>query len=128
MSNTNNAVLASLGINSGPFQVAIASAAVAGTQAAGTPIRGTAVRVLNGGTGASMVLPSMLSNEDFDDFIFVINDTATTVLVFCALGETMNGSTNGSLSIAAGATGIFISRQQIDYPYAAPDWRGVALT
>jgi hypothetical protein len=88
---------------------------------------GTCNQVLNGGASASVVLPNMITNEDFGTFCFVINDTATTVLVFCA-GRTMNGSSNGSLSVAAGATGIFVPRNQIPFSPSPPDWRGVVMT
>jgi hypothetical protein len=98
------------------------------TQAGATPIRGAIVRVTGGISNSSLVLPSMLTN-DAPDMIFVVNRMATNAcVVFCALGESLNGATNGSLSIAALGFGLFLFKKRGDSPVVVPDWRAAAFT
>ena len=76
-------------------------------QAGAWPIKGEAARVTVASAGSSMLLKSVLSG-DASPMTFIINDSGQAVSVFPALGEQNNGSTNGSLSIPAGQSGVFV--------------------
>jgi hypothetical protein len=98
---------------------------VGGGQAgAGPTLRGQAHRftqVLNAGDSA--VLPSLADREEIGArMIWVVNDGANALSVYCAVNDTMNGVLNGSLSIPAGGFGVFL---KID---ATLDWRAAAFT
>jgi len=78
------------------------------------------VRVLS--TGDSACLPSLAQRDESARMIWVVNDSSNSMNVFAFVGDTMNGSLNGSLAVAAGAVGMFL---KVD---ATLDWRGHVLT
>jgi hypothetical protein len=83
-------------------------AAAPTTQALGAPIRASAHRVTaNGTANASATLKSLLSNEA-PGMVWLINDGAQTVAVFCAAGEKMNGVANASFAVTAGNAAVFV--------------------
>jgi hypothetical protein len=106
MSTTNNAVLKALRISGETMDVLVAGAASA--QGTATKINSLLTRCTKSVASGSFVLPSLLSQEVFQRPYWVVNDTAGAILVYCALGETMNGSANANLSIAAGDSAVFI--------------------
>src|ERR1700733_871700 len=132
MTSTVNAVLQALGK---PIMAIVNDSVVANsstTQAGATPLRSAVNRVVKGGSNFSCVLPNMIT-EEAADMVFVVNVSGSTILVYCALGDTMNGSTNGSLSIATGGFGMFLQKKRTDtnpggVGYVAPDWRAQAYT
>jgi hypothetical protein len=86
-------------------------------------IRGQAhrfVQVLNANDPA--VLPSLADREETARMVWVVNDGANALSVYCALNDTMNGAANGSLSIPAGGFGVFL---KVD---STLDWRGATFT
>ena len=81
------------------------TAAAAGTQVAATPIMQMVSRfTIVGAIGASGVLPPALPGAEFT----VINAAATNSMsVFAAASQYMNGTLNGSVSVAAGKVANF---------------------
>lgn len=111
MSVANDALLLTLGQNQFPVYDGLGSLVT--TQAGATRLTGAVNRAVGSAAGVivangAFVLPSMLSLEADSSMVFVVNDTSQTIKVFCAAGETLNGSSNGSLSIGTGTSGIFI--------------------
>lgn len=123
MSTTNAALLAAL---TGPWPLAVNDALAAyagGGQFLATPLRGGANRItLATAVGASLILPNLASEDEGAALVFVVNDGANSVNVFCAAGGTLNGSSNASLAIAAGGFAIFLKVA------ATLDWRAAAFT
>jgi hypothetical protein len=97
---------------------------VGGGQAGAAPtLRGQAhrfVQALNANDSA--VLPSLADREETARMVWVVNDGANALSIYCALNDTMNGAANGSLSIPAGGFGVFL---KVD---ATLDWRAAAFT
>jgi hypothetical protein len=137
-SNTNNALLSAL---RGPWPMFLLDGIFVGagqtSQAAATQVlRSGANRVLSCVSGGAVLLPSMLNMDEGPDVVFVINDSANALLVFCAPGETMNGSLNGSQSIAAGGFGVFLVKapnvsyqmQSVQTVSSVYDWRAAVGT
>jgi hypothetical protein len=89
-------------------KVASGTSGAAGTQANATPIRSNFTRFTGAANAATntAVLPPLLSGRGF--ISFVINDAPNPIQVFCAPGENLQGSANGSLSIPAGQSAVFI--------------------
>ena len=56
--------------------------------------------------------------------VWVVNDGVNALSVYCAVGDTLNGTLNGSLSIASGACGIFI---KVDNG-VTQDWRAGVIS
>lgn len=109
MSLTNTAALKAL-TQSGPYAINGALAAyAAGGQSGATPLRGAANRAtLATATNASFVLPS-INTEDADALtVWLINDSANAVQVFCAPNDSLNGTQNGSLTVAVGTFAVFV--------------------
>jgi hypothetical protein len=73
--------------------------------------------------GDSAVLPSLAGHEAMQGMVIVINDGTNAMSVYCWPNDTLNGTLNGSLSIASGACGIFI---KVD-TRSLLDWRGTVL-
>lgn len=107
-------------------------AAAAGTQAGAPQIASAFTRVTQSSTpataGSSLVLPNLISNEAGGDFYVVANQSGATIAVFCALGDTLNNSANGSLTIADNGFGVFVKEFSESYSYVAPDWAAAAFT
>lgn len=97
-------------------------------QAGAWPIRAALSVVVKGGANNSLVLPALLNNDAGSGMYVVVNKTATTAKVFCALGDTMNTVLNDSLTIAAGGCGVFVKKKRTSFPYTAPDWSAAAFT
>src|SRR5260221_12949088 len=74
-------------------------------QAAAHPVRGETVRVTAASANSSMRMKSIVTGEAAP-ITFVINDSAFTIVVFCEVGEKLNGTLNSSLSIPTGQSGI----------------------
>ena len=124
MSNTTTAMLKSLQAQRPSVVVDNLQAQIGGGQQA-IPLRDGAHRFLFvRNPGDSAVLPSLLGKEAMSSSIIVINDGSNSMSVYAWPGDTLNGTLNGSLSIASGACGIFI---KVDTG-SLLDWRGVALT
>ena len=107
MSTANDALLVALGQEG--IQVYDCLGAPNTAQATATKCIGQANRFTTSvaGGSAAAVLPSVVSNEA-QFMVFVINDTPNTIKVFPFTGENNNGAGNGTLSIPAGQSGIFI--------------------
>jgi hypothetical protein len=137
-SNTNNGLLSAL---RGPWPLFLLDGIFIG---AGQTSQATAQAVLRSGAnriqvcpaGGAVLLPSMANGDEAADIVFVVNDGANAVLVFCDPGETMNGTLNGSLSVAAGAFGVFLARspnimfqmQSVPAITSTYDWRAAVIT
>src|SRR5271168_370538 len=86
------------------------------------------------GAAAACVLPALINYDQGSDFVFVINDSGNTVAVFAAPGDTMQGTLNGSLTIAVGGSGFFVRVPPIylnppaGFGLTATQWRAAALT
>jgi uncharacterized NAD(P)/FAD-binding protein YdhS len=101
----------------------------ASTQATATPISAEAVRVTKSVANGSLSLKSVLG-VDAPPMVFVINDSANTIVVYCApanngVNEKHNGTNNANLSVAAGASAVFV---RADQSGGGPDWRSAAIT
>jgi len=123
MSTTNAALLAAL---IAPWPLAVndgLTATAAGGQSLGWPLVGGANRVIiAANAGDSLVLPSLSGEAEGGGMVFVVNDAANAVSVYCGLGDTLNGTLNSSLSVASGGFGIFVKVA------ANFDWRAAAFT
>ena len=138
-SNTNNGIMAALSKHSS-FPVSLLDNLFIGSgqtaqATAQVVLRSGANRITSSVSSGACLLPSMANLDEGNALIFVINDSANAVAVFCDPGETMNGSSNGSLSIASGGFGVFMFRpdnsmlpQQSILAHAAADWRAAAFT
>lgn len=94
------------------------------TQAGAHPVRCEGVRVTSAFANSSMILREGDAGTAAP-LSFIVNDSAQAVVVFCAAGETLNGATNGSLSIPASSAGYFI---RVDRTRGGPDWRAGVIT
>jgi hypothetical protein len=74
--------------------------------------------------GDSAVLPSLAGHEALVGMVIVVNDGTNAMSVWCWPGDTLNGVTNGSISVPAGSVGIFL---KVDTG-VIQDWRGVSLS
>lgn len=84
------------------------------------------MRVTKSVASGSMIMPSITTGEA-DAFNVVINDSGQTILVYCALGEAMDGSTNGNRSLATGTVGVFFRVRESETAAGGPDWRSNAI-
>lgn len=125
MSTANTALLFNLGLLAFPVTDDLAST-VASAQSAAPCLIGELCRVTSASANGSFVLPSLL-NLTAPPLVFVVNDSANTIKVFCAVGETLNGSSNSSLSIGAGTSGIFVSVPNSKGASNVPDWRAANI-
>lgn len=131
MSVANNALLYNLGLLGTPVddnQVAAAGITCASTPNArqvGAVIRSELTRFTRATdpTNNAALLKS-ISTGEAAALTFVINDAPNPIQVFCASGEKLNGSTNGSLSIPAGQSGIFV---RVPNNLGGADWRASAI-
>jgi hypothetical protein len=128
MSNVNMAFLYFASLGPGRF-VDNRAPGPASNQTTATPLlspttRVTVATVANG----SFVLPSIGGGGVgvWADRVLV-NDSGQPVIVYCAVGENLNGTANGSLTIPAGQTGYFMPVLPNVVP-GALDWRSVAMS
>jgi hypothetical protein len=125
MSLANQSLLNSLGITGFPLSDDDIFLPNLTTQAGAHPVRGESVRVTAASLNSSMVMRSVLSG-DAPPLGFVTNDSGQTIVVFAAVGEQLNGVTNGSLSIPAGQSGIFV-RVPNNLAGSSSGWRAAAI-
>jgi hypothetical protein len=124
MSTTNNAILKALrtfGYSENVLQGGAASA-----QGTATKINNLLTRVNASVASGSFVLPSLLSQEATTRPYYVVNDTAGTILVYPALGETMAGSANASQSITTGISAVFFPVHET--ASGNNDWRPATIS
>src|SRR5258708_34961232 len=107
---TSDALLEALAADGWPVGDEVFIGGAGGTtQAAGLPFKSAAHRVTaNGTASAAMTLKSLLSNEA-PGLVWLINDSANTIAVFCFAGEKMNGVANASFAVTAGNSAIFVA-------------------
>jgi hypothetical protein len=112
VSVANTALLYNLGLEG--FLVADdLTAGASGARATAPRLPSQLNRCISGPANGAFVLPSILSAEAAW-LVFLINDSAQTIVVGAAPGETVNGVTTtgnlgaGVLSIPAGQGGIFV--------------------
>lgn len=120
MSTTNTALMGHLG-RMGFTVDDDKSAGTASSQSGANALLSAASRVTVAAANGSLVLKSILS-EEAPPIVFVLNDSGQTIKVYAAPNDNMNGSANGSLSIADGGFGFF-SRVK-----STTDWRSGAIT
>jgi hypothetical protein len=101
----NDSILYQLGLQA--FPVTDGVVLLTTGQAAAVPCIGDLIRVVKSVSNGSLILKSRLTGEA-PGLVFVLNDSASTIVVFCWQGENMSGSLNGSLSIPSGQGGIFV--------------------
>jgi hypothetical protein len=105
MSVANDSLLYNLALQG--FPCTDDQSAMNTTQVLGTPVIGDLFRVIKSATNGSLMLKSSISNEA-SPLIFVVNDSPNTIVVFPFVGESQGGSTNASLSIPTGQSGVFV--------------------
>jgi hypothetical protein len=103
MSVANDALLYNLGIDAFP----VTDDQVAGSASVGTSIIGAVFRVISSVASGVVQLKSSVSNEA-QPLVFVINDSANTIVLKPFTGESLGGVTNGTLNIPAGQSAIAI--------------------
>ena len=123
MSTVNDALRAQLAFQA-PANEAWPNSGATSTQTAATPVNGRVVRVpgtapTNGTANSSMILKPLADVGQTP--IWVINDSAVTIQVYPAVGETQNGVANAALAIAAGRAGVFVAS------LSAADWRSAVI-
>src|SRR5689334_6044377 len=91
---------------------------VTATQTGAPVLPGAKNRITAGASTQSFCLEAITTGEAGQDIVWVINDGPNQANIYPAVGEKMNGTTNATQTIAAGATGIFV---RIRNPN--PDWR-----
>lgn len=106
MSTANDALLYNLGLLGFPVTDDVLIAAGT-TQAGASPLIGDLIRVTSSIANGALVLKSSVSQEA-PPLLFVVNDSAQTIKVFCFAGENLNGTLNSSLSISSGQSAIFV--------------------
>ncbi len=84
--------------------VATALSAAGTTQATGTTIAAGFSEFTTVASGAGATLPTAGAQPMFG----VLNSGANVLTVYCAVGEVMNGTTNGSVQIAPGRSALFL--------------------
>lgn len=124
MSTTNDAILYAI---STVFRFGHIDEVVTGSasQAGAAPLLSAISRVKKSVANGGLVLKSV-GTQDAPPIAIVINDSPNTVNVYCASGEHCNGTSNSSLAVASGATGVFFP-----VPNAKGgtiDWRGAVIS
>src|SRR5262249_4978916 len=97
----------------------------ASTQVGAYAVKGSAIRITKATANSSLILREGDAGTA-SKFAFVINDAANAVVVFSALSEKHNGSTNGSLTIPAGQSGFCLRTERTDA--IGQDWRSNLLS
>jgi hypothetical protein len=128
MSVTNFAVLFVVGGNlQGSFTTELVPGPAA-TQNTATRINSPLSRVLKSVSTGSLILPSILNGEA-NEMMVVVNDSPNTINVYPAVGEKTNGSLNTAVSVATGASGVFVPvlNSANNYP-STLDWRTAVIS
>lgn len=84
--------------------VGTALSAAGTTQATGTTISAGFSEFSTVASGAGATLPTAGAQPMYG----VLNTGANVLTVYCAVGEVMNGTTNGSVQIAPGRSALFL--------------------
>lgn len=115
----NTDILLDIGTIPFPAQQEVFANASATSQATALPLIGPVTRVLSANANQAFVLPQTQpgGSGSPSPIYFLVNDSAASVNVFCAVAATGNiaesmtvaGTTtaNGSMAVPAGQTGIF---------------------
>jgi hypothetical protein len=117
-------LLALLRIGIGEDHIVLPNTAI-NTQAGAYPVRSACVRVTSAPLNASMILDAGDAGTA-QSWTFVINDSSNAVKVFGAAGEKHGGVTNGSTSVPAGQTGLFIRTTRDSA--VGQDWRSSLIS
>ena len=133
---TNDALLEILSEDAWPIGDEIFIGAGASTaQAGGVPVKGCCHRVTKNGTANGSLVMKSITSVDAPSMVWIINDDATNaVKVFCAAGDNMNGSANGSLTVGAASAAVFarvpaqIKRKGGSSGGGSLDWRSAVIT
>ena len=105
---TNDALLEILSEDGWPVSDEIFIAAGAGTtQAAGFPVKGSCHRIVANATASAALTMRSVKSQEAPSMVWLLNDSANTIVVFCAAGDNMNGVANASFSITAGNAAVF---------------------
>jgi hypothetical protein len=121
MSTTTGAILGHVGRFNGWMSVENEVPGPASAQATAVPIRGNFMRCTQSILNGSFILKS-IATRDAPNLVLVVNDSPNAVLVYAFVGDNMNGSANGSLSVAAGSFAFFC---RVD---STGDWRSAAIS
>lgn len=97
-------------------------------QAGATRITSPLSRFVKGGTNASAILPSLISNEAGSDIYVVVNNTGAAMTVYPGVGDTMNTVANAALTVANAGFGVFVKAKYTEFSYVAPNWSAAAFT
>jgi hypothetical protein len=97
------------------------------TQAGAYAVKGECVRVVSAPTNASLIMREG-SAGDASPVTFIINDSPNTVVVWPAVGEAMNGVTNGNLPIPASQYAFMQRIPRIGVGGGVPDYRTAVIT
>jgi hypothetical protein len=109
---TNDALLEVLSEDGWPVGDEIFIGAAAPTaQAGGQPVKGSCHRVLqagNTGTAGASVTMKSVKTQEAPSMVWIINDQPVNgIVVFCGLGDNMNGAANASFAIPALTAAVF---------------------
>jgi hypothetical protein len=74
--------------------------------------------------GDSCVLPSLAGHEAMTNQIVVLNDGTNTMTVWPWPGDSLNGTTNASLSVPAGSVAVLLKSDN----GVTQDWRAGAIS
>src|SRR5258706_11609924 len=106
------------------------------TQAGGQPVKGSChgIMQLGAGTANGAVVMKSVKTQEAPSMVWLLNDSAQAVAVFCALGDSMNGTPNGSFSLTAGNAAVFcripaqIKRKGGTVAAGTLDWRPALIS
>lgn len=94
------------------------------SQAAATRLKGPVIRFTTTTVGAnSAILPPVMTDSTANE-VEVLNEGASTLNVYPAVGEAMNGTTNAVLAVAAGKVGVFYRIGPGLLPGTSGGWAG----
>jgi hypothetical protein len=91
----------------------------ASTQSTATPLPADFTRVTQGVANASFILPA-IGRGEVRSAKCVVNDSGVSIIVYAAQGESLNGTTNGSITIPNGQN---VGFDPVFPEIGAPDWR-----
>jgi hypothetical protein len=123
MSTTNTAIYYDMAMDGYPC---VELQATGTTQAGAARIASEFTRVTGGASNSGVALPPIGSGEVTCGKYVVMNDGPNTIKAYCASGENHNGSSNASLSIAAGATAVLFPIP--NHHGGTLDWRSAVIT
>lgn len=123
MSLATQAVLAAVARHGYPCNDCHTASANA-SQAAATRLKGQVVRFTTTTAGAnSAILPPVMTDSTASE-VTVLNEGASTLNVYPAVGEAMNGTANAVLAVASGKVGVFYRVGPNFLPGTSGGWAG----